>query len=344
MKKILLALVAFATATFSALAGDIVVTNSGFESWTNNAPDSWAQEGTNATYEQTTDANTGSYAICIKGTKSTNKRLNSAAYKLKAGTYTMSAYVKGGNPKFAYVPYITGSGVNSGGYTYSDALGTNDEYTKVSYEFTLKSNTSIVLVICNSKSQDDLYADDVTLTTEDGGIDDTPDEAAPEAKGDGSFENPYNPIAASNIGKELGSGNTTEDSYYIKGIVSRVSSAYASNYGNGSFYISEDGEDKYSFYIYRALYLGNEKFTDSDTQIEVGDQVLIYGKITNYNGTPETPQGGAYLYSLNGITSVNNATVSINNGKVNMYSIDGRKVSKLSKGINIVNGKKVLVK
>lgn len=345
MKKILLALVAFATTTFSALAGDIEVANPGFESWTGSIPDSWAQQGTSASYEQSTDANSGSYAICIKGAKSTNKRLASCVYKLKAGTYTFSAYVKGGNPKLGWATYVVGSGIDSNSYKYSDAVDVSGgEYVEGSMTFTLEESTHVVLILCNAKNANDMYADDVKLTTEDGGIDTTPDEAGPAATGDGTLANPFNPAAASKIGNELASGETTEDSYYIQGIVSKIGSAYAATYGNGSFYISQDGEDKYSFYIYRALYLNNEKFTADDTALAVGDKVIVYGQITNYNGIAETPQGGAYLYSLNGLTGVANATVSFNNGKVNMYSIDGRKVSKLAKGINIVQGKKVIVK
>ena len=37
--------------------------------------------------------------------------------------------------------------------------------------------------------------------------------------------------------------------------------------------------------------------------VKVGDEVVIYGKLVNYQGnTPETAKGEAYLYSLNGQT------------------------------------------
>lgn len=62
----------------------------------------------------------------------------------------------------------------------------------------------------------------------------------------------------------------------------------------------------------------------------------------NYNGTAETAAGKAYLYSLNGVTTgINNITVA-STAKQTIYSIDGRKLNKLVKGINIVNGKKVI--
>jgi hypothetical protein len=55
--------------------------------------------------------------------------------------------------------------------------------------------------------------------------------------------------------------------------------------------------------VFRALYLGNKKFEAGKTDIKVGDDVIIFGKLMNYKGnTPETVSGKAYLYSLNGKT------------------------------------------
>ncbi|MBO6083261.1 MAG: hypothetical protein J6P46_09625, partial [Bacteroidales bacterium] len=74
-------------------------------------------------------------------------------------------------------------------------------------------------------------------------------------------------------------------------------------YGNASFYISADGTENDEFYAFRILYLGNKKFEAGQTDIKVGDEVIIYGKLMNYRGnTPETVANAAYLYSLNGDT------------------------------------------
>ncbi len=123
------------------------------------------------------------------------------------------------------------------------------------------------------------------------------------AEGDGSLANPFNSVAANAYGATLESGGVSTTDYYIKGKVVSIKEAYTSNYGNGTFYISVDGTTNGQFYVYRAMYLGNKKFTDSDTNIEIGDEVIICGKIMNYNGTIETQQNGAYLYSLNGKTA-----------------------------------------
>ena len=120
------------------------------------------------------------------------------------------------------------------------------------------------------------------------------------AEGTGTLNDPFNAAAALNFGSTLASGEESVDYMYIKGIVVSVKEDFTTQYGNGTFYISSDGTTKNQFYAYRVLYLGNKKFTASDTQIKVGDEVIVCGKITNYNGTIETAQNKGFLYALNG--------------------------------------------
>ena len=129
------------------------------------------------------------------------------------------------------------------------------------------------------------------------------------ATGDGTLQNPYNPTAANKLASSLGWKTTTEyetsDNVYVKGKISKINETYTAsgNNGNATFFISEDGtEESDQFQCYRILYLGNKQYT-SGTDIKVGDDVVIYGKLMNYRGnTPETVAKGAYLYSLNGNT------------------------------------------
>ena len=120
------------------------------------------------------------------------------------------------------------------------------------------------------------------------------------AKGTGTKDDPFNCIAALNYGNGLASGEVSGDYYYIKGKVVSVKEEFTTNFGNGTFYISEDGTSTNQFYVYRVLYLGNKKFADGDKQIAVGDDVVICSKITNYNGTIETQQKEGFVYELNG--------------------------------------------
>ena len=130
------------------------------------------------------------------------------------------------------------------------------------------------------------------------GNDDTPTEIEGET-GTGTKTDPFNAVAAINYGNKLQSGEESEDYYYIKGKIVSIKEEYTTQYGNGTFYISSDGSANNQFYVYRALYLGNKKFASGDTQIKIGDEVIICGKITNYNGTIETAQNKGFLYQLN---------------------------------------------
>lgn len=120
-----------------------------------------------------------------------------------------------------------------------------------------------------------------------------------QATGDGSKENPFNSVAANQMASKLASGAKTEKQYYIKGKVVFVKEAFSAQFGNASFYISDDGKEDNKFYVFRTLYLGNEKWTEGKTNVAVGDEVVVCGSLINYMGnTPETVQGETYLVSL----------------------------------------------
>ena len=132
-----------------------------------------------------------------------------------------------------------------------------------------------------------------------------------EAGAKGSLANPYTPTEACEAVKNLTWTSNTEydstDEVYVAGKISRIANngtyTGGGTYGNASFWISADGTENNELQVYRALYLGNKKFETGQTDIAVGDEVIIYGKLMNYKGnTPETVSGKAYLYSLNGKT------------------------------------------
>lgn len=132
-----------------------------------------------------------------------------------------------------------------------------------------------------------------------------------EAKGTGTLDDPYNPAGAAAAVASLTWTSTTDyqttDPVYVKGKISKIADkgtyTDGGTYGNATFYITETGESTGTeFYVYRILYLGNKKYVTGQTDIKVGDEVIIYGKLMNYRGnTPETASG-CYLYSLNGDT------------------------------------------
>ena len=142
---------------------------------------------------------------------------------------------------------------------------------------------------------------------------DTPTPPAGDPKGTGVKDDPYNVAAALDAVKNLTWTNKDVydkvGPYYVKGKIASITEEYGTQFGNATFTISDDGTASNEFTVYRALYLGNKKFASGNTQIKVGDEVVIYGELMNYhNDTPETVQNGSYLYSLNGETGSGTAT------------------------------------
>ena len=132
--------------------------------------------------------------------------------------------------------------------------------------------------------------------------------------GDGTKESPYLASQAAEVCAALADGATTSGEVYVKGYVKKFATKHSEGiekYGNALFYITDDpdGQVKPDFYCFQVNYLGNTKFTSVD-QIKLGDEVVVYGKLTNYNGTYETVgKGAAYIYSLNGKTEAEGGEV-----------------------------------
>lgn len=120
--------------------------------------------------------------------------------------------------------------------------------------------------------------------------------------GEGTLNNPFTPLGAASIGNSLAEGEKTDRSYYIKGKISRIKYTYSEEYGTAAFWISENGDEKDEFYVYGCYYLGNNPWKTHNNQIYKGDDVILYGKITNYKGIPEMATKENYMYSHNGRT------------------------------------------
>ena len=99
---------------------------------------------------------------------------------------------------------------------------------------------------------------------------------------EGTEVDPYSVDDALKVAGTLTKGNSTTDKYYIKGIVSEITEL-STSYGNATFKITVDGK---TILVFRAKNEGNQNFTSTD-DLSVGDEVVIYGNITNYNGTLE---------------------------------------------------------
>ena len=127
---------------------------------------------------------------------------------------------------------------------------------------------------------------------------------APAATHTGSATDPYSVadarLVASGLTWTSSSVYESTAPVYIKGIVSYVSQGFTTTYNNATIYISDTGERNEEFQLYRVRYWDNADYNDGDPQVEVGDEVLVYGPIMNYRGnTPETVANEAYLVSFN---------------------------------------------
>lgn len=96
--------------------------------------------------------------------------------------------------------------------------------------------------------------------------------------------------------------SSTSDKVYVKGKISQIKYTFSAQYGTAQFSISDNGETENEFLCYGTYYLGNRAWVEGDDQIAVGDEVIVCGTVTNYNGTLETVNKKNYLYSLNGKT------------------------------------------
>lgn len=97
-------------------------------------------------------------------------------------------------------------------------------------------------------------------------------------------------------------GEGLSSDVYVKGTVSSVKDIDTGDYGNATYFITDGTKE---LEIYRGYGLGGQKFTSTD-DLQDGDEVIVYGKLVDYNGTYEMTTGSK-IYSLNGKTQADNS-------------------------------------
>ena len=102
-------------------------------------------------------------------------------------------------------------------------------------------------------------------------------------------------------------GTGTLSNAIVKGIVSQIDDISIS-YGNATYYISDDGSTTNQLKVYHGKYLSDASFTNVN-QLEVGDNVVIYGGLTTYSSSPQFAADN-YLLSLDRPAS-NNPSITI---------------------------------
>ena len=111
----------------------------------------------------------------------------------------------------------------------------------------------------------------------------------PAVSGEGTEANPYSASEAMAVAAAMSDGDERAN-VYVEGKVAQIKEAYSEEYGNVSYYITNDGtavDTKQMFLVYRCKYFNGENFTSED-QLKVGDEVIVVGTMVNFYGnTPE---------------------------------------------------------
>ncbi len=171
--------VALLAAAGGVTAQENLFSDGGFETWEGGKPVGWQPwQPSNpslgdVTVTQSSDARTGNSCAKVETSKSGTKYFSSSDLKLKAGTYVVSAWVKATDTRIrvriAYAYAIDGE-IQQGDYVFA----TSNEWVEVTGTFTLEADSTLInLVIMIPKTTSgttNLLVDDVSLTTEDGGI------------------------------------------------------------------------------------------------------------------------------------------------------------------------------
>ena len=144
------------------------------------------------------------------------------------------------------------------------------------------------------------------------------------------------------------SSNPKSEKLYVKGYIVNIDEVTDENlqqYGNMTFKIAAvkgDYDADMKLKVYRCNFLENKKFTSAD-QIKLDDDVIVYGQIQWYGGSPQVISG-CNIYSLNGNTSSVNAIKTNAQFSGKMYNVAGQVVNKGYKGLVIQDGRKFVNK
>lgn len=94
------------------------------------------------------------------------------------------------------------------------------------------------------------------------------------------------PSEANAAATQLQSGAVSSNKAGVIGYVSKIATAYSSQYDNITIYMSDNQDTEETFYVYRMK--GGET-------LKVGDKIKVTGNLTNYKGTsPQMNTGATY--------------------------------------------------
>ena len=204
------------------------------------------------------------------------------------------------------------------GYDFGNKHFTASDAIKVGDEVVIKG----VLTLYKTKPQvaQGSYIASLNGKSSEGTNPSTPAAATP--KGSGTQADPYN------VAKAL-QQNISSTQFFVKGIIASVKGVNT-QYGNAEYFISDDGKNANTLHVFRGLFLNKAKFTSAD-QIKVGDEVLVCGNMTEYNGNKQLAQG-SYIVTLKSNGSSSGTTGSATTTTEGI-KIDGTTVTFTNKNV-----------
>ena len=107
-----------------------------------------------------------------------------------------------------------------------------------------------------------------------------------------TIDDPYTVAKAIEL---IDAGEALSETVFVKGIISQIDEV-SEEYGNATYWISDDGTTETQLECYRGLYLNGEKFTSAD-QLKEGATVVVTGTLTKYNNSVYEFTQGNYIAS-----------------------------------------------
>ena len=198
------------------------------------------------------------------------------SFSANGGDFMVQLTVKGDGPTIELADNATAEWIGISSIVKTDTT------TNVTFHVAPNQSEQSRQAIINFTSKSDKSSSTVSATVDQMGL-------------MGTLTNPFTVADAIAYCQQIGS-TTSANEFYVKGKISSIKEVSPS-YGNATFNISDDGTDENALTCYRALSVGNQKFVAED-EIHIGDQVLMVGKLVNYNNTTPQMAQGCYIYSL----------------------------------------------
>ena len=177
--------------------------------------------------------------------------------------------------------------------------GEKKKFQELVTKYGLANGSKITIIGNRGSYNDKIEVTNAYISTDGGGSGTGGDSST------GTLESPLTASQAYDIVAAMEGGKTSDADYYVKGKICSIKFTFSAQYGTATFNISDDGATGgKEFIAYSCYYFGNQPWVEGNTQVQVGDEVVVCGKVLNYGGnTPEFASKKNYLVKLNSQTA-----------------------------------------